>query len=202
MCCPTADPDGRMGDYAIQAAVATRQQATAMGYASAKVSDSSGAWPRCAAAAGWRRPGSAGPCGCATSQESLGALLQIGNTPMIGLNDVQTETFYLADARKVRRGKDAPCGCACGGRQVACSCFPTGGITCCSVFLLPAGRCLGQGHSLGALDRLLVGREGSLGSCRSLLRLDSLVVHTPAALRIHIHLPLLHRLMQRRPATC
>jgi hypothetical protein len=28
--------------------------------------------------------------------------LQIGNTPMIGLNDVQTETFYLADAHKAR----------------------------------------------------------------------------------------------------
>lgn len=28
---------------------------------------------------------------------------QIGNTPMIGLNDVETETFYLTDAHKVGR---------------------------------------------------------------------------------------------------
>ncbi len=28
--------------------------------------------------------------------------LQIGNTPMIGRNDVETEVFYQADAHKVR----------------------------------------------------------------------------------------------------
>lgn len=35
--------------------------------------------------------------------------LQIGNTPMIGLNDVETETFYLADAHKASPASHAAC---------------------------------------------------------------------------------------------
>ncbi|KAI7836597.1 hypothetical protein COHA_009555 [Chlorella ohadii] len=58
-------PDGRMGDYAIQAAEATYRQALAAGLNATK----------------------------------------IGNTPMIGRNDVETEVFYQADAHKVGRGR-------------------------------------------------------------------------------------------------
>lgn len=39
---------------------------------------------------------------CGLLSHWLAMCMQIGNTPMIGRNDVESEVFYQADAHKVR----------------------------------------------------------------------------------------------------
>lgn len=152
-----ADPDGRMGEYAIQAAEATYRQALSVGLNATKVRHVQG----CRAPGGtagmpaWAQPcmivhrhplslrlpvsssqqhtarqlqlllslshvpriGSTPPLvqrPCPTSKlpgrerslccPSPPPVPQIGNTPMIGRNDVETEVFYQADAHKVISG--------------------------------------------------------------------------------------------------
>jgi len=71
------DPDGQMGEYAIEAATSLHDQMVS-------------AWAR---------------AGLSTSSDALWA--KVGVTPMIGLNDVTTETFTLDDAATLRAFSDS-----------------------------------------------------------------------------------------------
>ena len=150
------------------------------------------------------RPAVDPPAGCPVPPAP-----QIGNTPMIGKNDVKTEVFYPADATKVGEGgvSHSACwlwGAAAGARRrvparLLCPAPPPAPPTPHSSSHQPAtlqdrppalppptGSAVGARHAVGAMDRVL--EPGPRPLQRGELRVLLLFLHPPAAPRLHPNL--------------